>query len=89
MLLRLTSPETFDKVIDYLEKERHLQWPNLDTKESYRDWFIKKTKEEMKTDTVFLNVEWEYDTNKRCIVANAGSTRLSEMLTDEKYLKGE
>lgn len=43
----------------------------------------------MKTDTVFLNVEWEYDTNKNCIVASAGSTRLSEMLTDEKYLKGE
>lgn len=89
MLLRLTSPETFDKVIDYLEKERHLQWPNLGTEEPYRDWFIKKTKEEMKTDTVFLNVEWEYDTNKDCIVASAGSTQLSEMLTDEKYLKGE
>lgn len=89
MLIRLTSPEAFDRLIDLLEKKRHLEWPDLKTKESYRDWFIRKTRKEMETDTVFLDVEWEYDHEKGAITARAGAMRLSEMCTDEEYLKDD
>lgn len=89
MLIRLTTPQAFDRLIDYLEKERHLEWPDIKTVETYRDWFIRKTKKEMKTDTVFLNVNWEYDADKRCIVCSAGIMLLSEITTDEDYLKDD
>lgn len=89
MLIRLTTPEKFDALIDYLERERHLVWPNLNTEETYRDWFIKKVKEEMKSDTVFLNVDWDYNYQEMRIEASAGRIRLSEITTDEEYLKEE
>lgn len=89
MLIRLTTPKQFDALIDYLERERHLVWPNLNTEESYRDWYIKKVKEEMESDTVFLNVEWDYNNREMRVEARAGSIRLSEIITDEGYLKEE
>ena len=89
MLIRLTTPEKLDALIDYLERERHLVWPNFNTEETFRDWFIKKVKEEMESGTVLLNVDWNYNYQKMRIEASACSIRLSEITTDEEYLKDE
>ena len=62
MQLRLTTLEAFDRLIDYLEKERDLVWPEWSGfDKSYRDVFIETVKENMTKDTVLLNVEWEYN----------------------------
>lgn len=87
MLIRLTTPRAFDRLIEYLEKEGHLEWPELHTTESYRDWFIHNTKKAMKKDTVFLNVDWGYDADKGRLVCRVGRIMLSEITTDEDYLK--
>lgn len=87
MLIRLTTPGAFNQLIEHLEKERHLEWPELHTTETYRDWFIRETKKAMKKDTVFLNVDWEYDADRGCLVCSVGRILLSEITTDEDYIK--
>lgn len=87
MLIRLTTPKAFDQLIEYLEKERHLEWPELHTTETYRDWFIRETKKAMKKDTVFLNLDWRYGADSRRVTCSAGRILLSEITTDEDYLK--
>lgn len=87
MPIRLTTPEAFDRLIEHLEKECNLEWPELHTTEAYRDWFIRETKKAMKTDTVFLNVDWRYDAYRGCVTCSVSRILLSEITTDENYLK--
>lgn len=87
MLIRLTTPGAFDRLIEHLEKECHLEWPELQTTETYRDWFIRETKKAMKKDSVFLNVDWEYDADRGCVTCSVGRMLLSEITTDEDYIK--
>lgn len=89
MLIRLTTPEAFDRLIEYLEKKWNLEWPELHTTETYRDWFIRNTKKAMKKDTVFLNVDWGYDADKGHLVCRVGRILLSEITTDEDYIKDD
>lgn len=81
MQLRLTSPEAFDCLIDYLEKERNLVWP------CFRDHFIEAIKKRIKNDTVLLEVDWTYNARTNRVEAIARYSALSEILTDEEYLK--
>lgn len=87
MLIRLTTSKAFDQLIEYLEKECHLEWPELHTTETYRDWFIRETKKAMKKDTVFLNVDWEYDADRQRVTCSVSRMLLSEITTDEDYIK--
>ena len=90
MQLRLTTPEAFDRLIDFLEKERDLvwtEWRGFDT--SYRDVFIEKVKENMAKDTVLLNVEWEYNAQSNRLESKVYYTIFSEIATDEEYLDEE
>lgn len=87
MLIRLTTPKAFDRLIEHLEKEQHLEWPELHTTETYRDWFIRNTKKAIKKDTVFLNLDWRYDADRQRITCSAGRIQLSEITTDEDYIK--
>lgn len=87
MLIRLTTPKAFDRLIEHLEKECHLEWPELQTTETYRDWFIRNTKKAMKKDTVFLNVDWRYDADRQRVKCSIGRMLLSEITTDEDYIK--
>lgn len=81
MQIRLTSPETFDRLIDYLEKKRNLVW-------SYtRDYFIETVKKHMKNDTVLLEVDWRYNPRTKRVEATARYFVLSEVETDEEWLK--
>lgn len=89
MLIRLTTPEAFDQLIEHLEKEHHLEWPELHTAETYRDWFIRNTKKAMKKDTVFLDVDWRYDADRGRLVCRVGRILLSEITTDEDYIKDD
>lgn len=91
MTIRLTTPEAFDRLIDFLEKERDLVWPDVfkGMDKTYRDYFIENVKDKMKTDTVFLHVEWKFNAQKpTCLESLAWYTLLSEIGTDEEYLKG-
>lgn len=87
MLIRLTTSKAFDQLIEHLEKECHLEWPELHTTETYRDWFIRNTKKAMKKDTVFLDVDWRYDAARGRLVCRVGRILLSEITTDEDYIK--
>ena len=90
MQLRLTTPEAFDRLIDFLEKERDLvwtEWRGFD--KSYRDVFIEKVKENMAKDTVLLNVEWEYNAQSNRLESKVYYTIFSEIATDEEYLDEE
>lgn len=87
MLIRLTTSKAFDQLIEYLEKECHLEWPELHTTETYRDWFIRNTKKAIKSDTVFLNLDWRYDTDRQLLVCSVSRMLLSEITTDEDYIK--
>lgn len=89
MLIRLTSPEALDRLIAYLEKERDLVWMQLDTKESFRDYVIRTIKEQMKTDTIFLEVNWDYNRQAMRIECSVHSRPFKEIPTDEEYLKEE
>ena len=89
MPIRLTTPKAFDRLIKYLEKEQHLEWPELQTTETYRDWFIRETKKAMKKDTVFLNVDWEYDADRQRVTCSVSRMLLSEITTDEDYIKDD
>lgn len=88
MFIRLTTPECFDALVDYLEKERHLQWPDVHflDKSDFRSFFIGQIKKEMEKDTVFIEVDWKYDPAKRGIVADMRKILFSEIDTDMEYL---
>lgn len=89
MLIRLTTPEAFDKLIEYLEKEHHLQWPDIHFSDGsdYRSYFIGQIKEEMKNDIVIVEVDWAYSFEKHNIVANMKKILYSEINTDMGYLE--
>lgn len=88
MQIRLTTPEAFDRLIDYLEKERDLVWPIIDKdRNKYRNWFIAKAKKLMETDTVLLDVEWRYNGQTNRVESEAHFMDLSEIATDEEYLE--
>ncbi len=86
MLIQLTDPQNFDRLIAFLEAERNLEWPNLRTKESYRDWFIRETKELMSEITVYLNVDFTYNPSRGTFVTTVHRVDLFEVQTDEDYL---
>ncbi len=57
MQLRLTTPEALDRLIDFLEKERDLVWPEWSGfDKTYRDIFIETVKENMAKDTIFSEI---------------------------------
>lgn len=90
MQLRLTTPEAFDRLIDFLEKERDLVWPEWrGFDKSYRDVFIETVKENMAKDTVLLNVEWEYNAQSNRLESKAYYTIFSEIATDDEYVNAE
>lgn len=90
MQLILTTPEAFDRLIDFLEKERDLVWPKWEGFDmSYRDIFIEKVKENMTKDTVLLNVEWEYNVQSNRLESKAYYTIFSEIATDDEYVNAE
>lgn len=90
MIIRLTTPEAFDRLIDFLERERYLTWPKIkDCEDSFRDWFIAKAKKAMESEQVFLEVRWEYNPRTYRIEATAHYMALSEIDTDENFLKGQ
>ena len=90
MQLRLTTPEAFYRLIDFLEKERDLVWPEWrGFDKTYRDIFIETVKENMAIDTVLLNVEWEYNAQSDRVESKVYYTIFSEIATDEEYLNEE
>lgn len=90
MQLRLTTPEAFDRLIDFLEKERDLVWPEWrGFDKSYRDAFIETVKENMAKDTVLLNIEWGYNAQSSRMESKAYYTIFSDISTDEEYLNEE
>ena len=90
MQLRLTTPEAFDRLIDFLEKERNLVWPEWSGfSKTYRDVFIENVKENMAKDTVLLNVEWEYIAQSNRLESKVYYTIFSEIATDDEYVNAE
>ena len=90
MQLRLTTPEAFDRLIDFLERKRDLVWPEWrGFDKSYRDVFIETVKENMAKDTVLLNVEWGYNAQSSRMESKAYYTIFSDISTDEEYLNEE
>lgn len=90
MQLRLTTPEAFDRLIDFLEKERDLVWPEWSGfSKTYRDVFIETVKEIMAKDTVLLNVEWEYNAQSNRLESKAYYIIFSEIATDDEYVNAE
>lgn len=90
MQLRLTTPEAFDRLIDFLEKERDLVWPEWSGfDKTYRDIFIETVKENMAKDTVLLNVEWEYNAQTNRLESKVYYTIFSEIATDDEYVNAE
>lgn len=88
MIIRLTSPEAFDRLIEYLEAERDLVWPECSGfSKSYRDHFIEEAKRLMANDTVLLNVDWHYNGQTNRVESEAHFMALSEIATDEVYLE--
>ena len=87
MQLRLTTPEAVDRLIDFLERERDLVWPEWSGfDKTYRDVFIETVKKNMAKDAVLLNVEWEYNAQSNRLESKAYYTIFSEIATDEEYL---
>lgn len=76
MLLRLTTPEAFDRLIRYLEKERNLK--------DYGDFFIPYVKEKMLSGTVYLDIDWDYDFQKG-LTAHVSYIAANEIPTDDDY----
>ena len=90
MQLRLTTPEAFDRLIDFLKKECDLVWPEWrGFDKSYRDVFIETVKQNMAKDTVLLNVEWGYNAQSSRTESKAYYTIFSDISTDEEYLNEE
>ena len=90
MQLRLTTPEALDRLIDFLEKERDLVWPEWSGfDKTYRDVFIETVKKNMAKDTVLLNVEWEYNAQSNRLESKAYYTIFSEIATDDEYVNAE
>ncbi len=90
MQLRLTTPEAVDRLIDFLEKERDLVWPEWSGfDKTYRDIFIENVKKNMAKDTVLLNVEWEYNAQSNRLESKAYYTIFSEIATDDEYVNAE
>lgn len=90
MQLRLTTPEAFDRLIDFLERKRDLVWPEWrGFDKSYRDVFIETVKEDMAKDTVLLNVEWEYNAQSNRLESKVYYTIFSEIATDDEYVNAE
>ena len=90
MQLRLTTPEAFDRLIDFLEKERDLVWPEWSGfSKTHRDVFIETVKENMAKDTVLLNVEWEYNAQSNRLESKVCYTIFSEIATDDEYVNAE
>ena len=90
MQLRLTTPEAVDRLIDFLEGERDLVWPEWSGfDKTYRDVFIEIVKKNMAKDTVLLNVEWEYNAQSNRLESKVYYTIFSEIATDEEYLNEE
>lgn len=90
MQLRLTTPEAFVRLIDFLEGERNLVWPEWrGFDKSYRDVFIENVKKNMAKDTVLLNVEWGYNAQSNRLESKVYYTIFSEISTDEEYLDEE
>ncbi len=91
MTIRLTTPEAFDRLIDFLEKERDLVFPDMfrGFKKTYRDYFIELVKEQMAIDTVFLHIDWKYNAQTNRVEASAYYSGYSEVQTDEEYLSEE
>ncbi|WP_279093874.1 hypothetical protein [Muribaculum intestinale] len=90
MQLRLTTPEAFDRLIDFLENERDLVWPEWrGFDKSYRDVFIETVKENMAKDTVLLNVEWGYNAQSNRLESKVYYTIFSEIATDDEYVNAE
>ena len=90
MQLRLTTPEAFDRLIDFLERKRDLVWPEWrGFDKSYRDVFIETVKKNMAKDSVLLNVEWEYNAQTNRLESKVYYTIFSEISTDEEYLDEE
>lgn len=87
MLIRLTDPQQFDRLIAYLEAERNLEWPNLRTStDSYRAWFIRETKELMMEITVYLQIDFTYNPTRGTYVTSAHRLDLFEVPTDDEFL---
>ena len=84
-MIRLTSEKAFDALIGYLER-RGLRWPHLQTRESYRDYFIRTTKEAMARGPVFVDVRWEYNLDERRVEGYMTREWYDEILTDEEYV---
>lgn len=90
MQLRLTTPEAFDRLIDFLERKRDLVWPEWrGFDKSYRDVFIENVKKNMAKDTVLLNIEWGYNAQSSRMESKVYYTIFSEISTDEEYLDEE
>ena len=90
MQLRLTTPEAFDRLIDFLEKKRYLVWPEWSGfDKSYRDVFIETVKKNMAKDTVMLNVEWGYNAQSNRLESKVYFTIFSEIATDDEYVNAE
>ena len=90
MQLRLTTPEAFDRLIDFLEKERDLLWPEWSGfSKTYRDVFIETVKENMAKDTVLLTVEWGYNAHSNRLESKVYYTIFSEISTDDEYVNAE
>ena len=90
MQLRLTTPEAFDHLIDFLERKRDLVWPEWrGFDKPYRDVFIETVKKNMTKDTVLLNVEWGYNAQSNRLESKVYYTIFSEISTDEEYLNEE
>ena len=87
MLIRLTNPQALDRLIEYLEKDRGLVWPQLPTREPFRDWKIRTIKEEMQSDIIFLEVNWAFNPETLNLECSVCSRPYREILTDEEYLK--
>lgn len=88
MILRLTTPEALDRLIEYLEVKRDLVWPEWKGfDKTYRDAFIEIVKEKMQTDTVFIKLEWNYNVQTNSVEARAYYIGYSEIQTDEEYLE--
>lgn len=90
MMIRLTTPEALDRVIDFLERKRHLEWPQVTgMSKSYRDYSLEDAKEKMRYGTVLMEVNWQYDHDRNRIVASAHFIAVNELDTDEMYLDEE
>lgn len=81
--IKLTTPEAFDKLIEYLETKRGLYW----SCPQYRDSFIKSIKEDIQRDTVLLDIIWEYSLQKQDIICYVMWSKLSEMQTDKEFVE--